>query len=510
MNGKHKHIILFLLLSGIVVIIFLTAEIKDMLFVTDFIGNPFTQGIYTDKHNGMHQKNDKALKDRSAANKLLYLAMLPADQNPDIRVLLYNEVNNGYYAQEITVSATGEYTLDVISSVSNDFNEISDGLTYPVNNKENQTDSMTVSVNENTADKIYILKPVSTDTGFYIDQVKKYSQEEPYFGLIELHITSRGIYVINVLQLEEYLYYVVPSEMPASYPLEALKAQAVCARTYAYHNIMDNSLREFEADVDDTTSFQVYHKTKATKQTELAVKSTEGTIITNADKTLYDVFYYSTSWGEGTTTDIWNTEDAGKNFQYISSDYSENDYMQKMKKGNEEDYEYNENYYRWKYTFSRNSILNTDEIIDYFINNKPNAIYEEKNISGTKNDNEIGIKVLERGSGGAVYRLEIDLQDNRYLVIGENSIRKILGSYKGTLELNNGIIKKDISILPSSFFAIEYSDDNIILYGGGFGHGIGMSQNGAKAMALAGYDYGDIIKKYFPASCIKSIYSGLK
>ena len=80
--------------------------------------------------------------------------------------------------------------------------------------------------------------------------------------------------MINELYLEDYLKKVVPSEMPASYEKEALKTQAVCARTYAYRQIQGNTYGAYGADVDDSTSFQVYNNTQTNERTDQAVDET--------------------------------------------------------------------------------------------------------------------------------------------------------------------------------------------------------------------------------------------
>ena len=86
--------------------------------------------------------------------------------------------------------------------------------------------------------------------------VERAQGQANYRGRLELVRREDGIVVINELPLEEYLYGVVPGEMPASYPLEALKSQAICARTYAYERLQRAGLPEYGAHVDDSTAFQ--------------------------------------------------------------------------------------------------------------------------------------------------------------------------------------------------------------------------------------------------------------
>ncbi|MDE7131729.1 MAG: SpoIID/LytB domain-containing protein [Lachnospiraceae bacterium] len=108
-------------------------------------------------------------------------------------------------------------------------------------------------------------------------------EDNAYRGVIECYRNEEGMILINELPLEEYLYAVVPSEMPASYPEESLKAQAVCARTYAYRYILRAGLPEVGAHVDDTTAYQVYHNCRENAATTTAVKETDGVLLTYQD-----------------------------------------------------------------------------------------------------------------------------------------------------------------------------------------------------------------------------------
>lgn len=90
----------------------------------------------------------------------------------------------------------------------------------------------------------------------------------------------RGLYLVNELPLETYLACVVPSEMPSGYSTEALKAQAVCARTYACQELEVWAYPECEAHVDDSVSFQVYGNTDRSYSTDWAVAETAGQILT--------------------------------------------------------------------------------------------------------------------------------------------------------------------------------------------------------------------------------------
>lgn len=92
--------------------------------------------------------------------------------------------------------------------------------------------------------------------------------------------------------------------MPATYEKEALKAQAVCARTYAWKQIQEQRLHELEADVDDTVNFQVYGNMEPQKAATEAVRETEGQILCQNGEAV-EAYYFSTSAGVTSTDEIW-------------------------------------------------------------------------------------------------------------------------------------------------------------------------------------------------------------
>ncbi|HEX3076233.1 MAG TPA: SpoIID/LytB domain-containing protein, partial [Lachnospiraceae bacterium] len=126
-----------------------------------------------------------------------------------------------------------------------------------------------------------------------------------YRGSIEVSLEEQGLIVINELTLEEYLYAVVPSEMPTSYGVEALEVQAVCARSYAYNQLLANSYGEYGAHIDDSTSYQVYNNVEENENSIQAVKNTYGKVLSYKDK-IISAYYFSTSCGYTSSADeVW-------------------------------------------------------------------------------------------------------------------------------------------------------------------------------------------------------------
>ena len=147
----------------------------------------------------------------------------------------------------------------------------------------------------------------NAEGGYYwrADEIFNNKELNEYPGNIYVVSEDSGYLVINVVPLEEYLIYVTASEMPSSFEMEALKAQAICARTYAVRQIMNSRLDDYYADVDDTAAFQVYSCKNYSKSVKQAVEETSGIILTYKNEPI-EAFYYSCSGGMGTTPAVWS------------------------------------------------------------------------------------------------------------------------------------------------------------------------------------------------------------
>ena len=156
--------------------------------------------------------------------------------------------------------------------------------------------------------KTYIVKPESEDGKIYLCNGNGTAVSNGYAGTIEVRSTENGYTVVNELPLEEYLYAVVPSEMPSSFSPEALKTQAVCARSYVYMQLMRADLAAYGAHINDSTSYQVYNKVEKTKESVAAVDATCGQVLTWIGKVV-EAYYFSTSLGYTDTAEIWNVDD---------------------------------------------------------------------------------------------------------------------------------------------------------------------------------------------------------
>ena len=121
-------------------------------------------------------------------------------------------------------------------------------------------------------------------------------QQPGYRGTLEVWQDANGYALVNEVSTEDYLACVLPSEMPESYGLEALKAQAVCARSYLYAQTSQEHYPQFHAQLDDTVSFQVYNHEASGALSAQAVQETAGQVLMCQGQ-IVNALYYSTSCG---------------------------------------------------------------------------------------------------------------------------------------------------------------------------------------------------------------------
>ncbi len=341
-----------------------------------------------------------------------------------------------------------------------------------------------------------------------------------YRGTLEIEKTSDGLLVINELSLDEYLYSVVPSEMPASYPLEALKAQAVSARTYAYAHMQSSRLHSYGAHVDDSAAFQVYNNIMESDMTTQAVRETEGVIVTENGAPV-TTYFYSTSCGYGTDLTAWVVQnDAylqakkigdGESFELTDGETFDT----YIRQWDDSCYESPESYFRWKYetevdeqlllaNLQKRYAANPDQVLTKTLKG-----YESKEIN--RFGNLQNIEIEKRAPGGAITQLLLVGSEATVRILSEKNVRYILAGKNTQLFLGENYAKegKVNGMLPSAFLTIETEHEpseepdeekeivSYCIYGGGFGHGIGMSQNGARQMAKRGMTFGEILRFFY-------------
>ncbi len=321
-----------------------------------------------------------------------------------------------------------------------------------------------------TSSDIIDFKPTDPDS-YFIYEGKKYT------GKLTFYISNKNsVAVMNTLPLEEYIKCVVPAEMPSKERdnLEAVKAQAICARTYALGRMR---MRKDEAfDVYDDVRDQVYKGFEyRTEYGDLAVNKTRGDVLMKG-KNLALTYYHSTCGGvlEDTIGTKKGKDDPAET-KKIRKDIIGDQFACSISPR-----------YRWTRRFTLRQL---DSL--FAARGKP-SLYA-KNPSDTV-DIELSVFIAKRKPTGRVERLGIRYGD-QVLWLENYDIRKFLStSGEGPL-------------LSNLFLAHVENDTMLVLEGGGYGHGAGMCQWGALYMSKKGFKYYDIlVNKYYPGTYLKKVY----
>lgn len=286
-------------------------------------------------------------------------------------------------------------------------------------------------------------------------------------GYVKVFSSGGKIYFINVLPFEEYLKGVVPAEMPVGQGtenFEALKAMAICARTYALIKMNNNSPL---FDIYDSVSDQVYGGVnRGNKVSDRAVTETSGMILTYNGKPAVTL-YYSTCGGR--------TEE-GKNV-FESADYP---YLQSHDDSSpafcsvSPRFEWEENY-------------TADELLK-----RLKAAHLLDTDSYTLKD----LVIASRFLSGRVNQLDFHIEDS-------DDIERVISIYGNKIR---GIIRNsdNSAMLNSNWFNLVKSNNgNFKLLGKGYGHGVGMCQYGAMTQSKLGNNFKDILSFYYPGTTIK-------
>ncbi len=301
-----------------------------------------------------------------------------------------------------------------------------------------------------------------------------------YAGELRISLNNQRLQITNHIKLEKYLKSVVGSEMPKEFPLAALQAQAIAARTYALQLLGKNKF----FDVHATQTSQVYLGLEAeTPKINQAVRSTNSLALFYKGKLINAVFH-SSSGGR--------TEDSGQVWKYqLPYLISVNDYDQ------------NGSRYKWFRKFNSNDFkrvftdlggLNSIQVIKKSNSNrvKKVIVYGPKgnkiisgqdlrksfNLNSTKFDIYLEFNQVNKERNFNI----INYSDDDFNLISNNQIEELL-------------IAKPLPSIPGEYF--------LVIEGFGYGHGVGLSQWGANAMAKRGDDFRKILRHYYSGVKIK-------
>jgi stage II sporulation protein D len=278
-----------------------------------------------------------------------------------------------------------------------------------------------------------------------------------YHGSIEMRKTGGRIWVINVLNMEDYLKGVVPCEIGglSKNLIEAAKAQAVAARTYAYAHI--NQYDHLGFDLYATIQDQVYKGINAEREvTNRAIQETAGEIMTYRNQPI-EAKYHSTCGGRTADfNDAWQ----GKAPPYLRSIRCT--YCEKSP------------HYTWNNELPK---------AQFYQNLRNRLMIVGYTISASERITRIRLKTNKRSK--RVREMIVETKNHDYAIPGYH-IRKVF-AYSGN----------PTGTLKSNYITIKSRSTTVIIEGRGYGHGVGMCQFGAIEQARQGRSYKDILRYYY-------------
>lgn len=342
---------------------------------------------------------------------------------------------------------------------------------------------------------------VCNDGKLGVKNLKRVGAQAFYRGEIEITKYNKKIgrfHIVNVIDVEDYLKGVVPNEMPVYFGLEALKAQSVAARNY----VLSPRTKAYDAfDVVDSVASQVYFGAGSEKEAGTrAVEETEGVVaLYNWDLILAQ--YSSTAGGYTESFANVFSDPKSKVFPSVAKPYliAKPDMLSQKPLTLEEDaaafykskpdsYDMKSPYFRWQRSWTKDELQNA--LQSTLAAQSATGFVHPAFNKGGKLDEIVKLEVTRRGESGKIIEMEIVTKSQNYKVFKELVIRRLLTC--------NG------KALPSAnvVFEHKYDDDGNLLsvdaFGGGYGHGVGLSQYGAGFMATElKQPYEKILKHYY-------------
>ncbi|MCX7940746.1 MAG: SpoIID/LytB domain-containing protein [Endomicrobia bacterium] len=329
---------------------------------------------------------------------------------------------------------------------------------------------------------VLIIKPLSNNATIYVSGYrwfkKKFPHNREYRGMLVVKSYKDQIVVINRIKLDEYLYSVVRKEIGGDKPYDALKTQAVVARTVALYRKKTKTHKLF--DVCNGQHCQVYDGVISEVSSTIdAVNTTIGEVITLNDK-LVSIFFHANCGG--ILYPWWNFS-LQKDVMELVSDIAE-----------DENYEI-KNIYLW-YMLPPKLYCGVSTYVHSGMSRWLRVV--KRNVLGNHLSKKYklgevkSIQVVSRRNNGYVKELKIIGSKRTLTLKQEHKIRNIVP---------NGPLR-------SASFFVEYNKniDSFYFWGAGWGHGVGMCQSGVSNLASEGKNYIDIIKHYYPGTEVKKLY----
>jgi len=448
----------------------------------------------------------------SAQNVTVGRAYLPDNTKPAqapatlVKVAISNNDFKSVEYKEISIIATSDYS-------------VYDKKTCQQIVKLLPTDVLKIKMNENTFELSTANKIISKNTTgtlvldcpnglLGVEKLKRNGKQALYHGAFE--ITPRtnkqnAFFVVNLLDIESYLKGVVPNEMPVRFGLEALKAQSIAARNYVL-TPRTHSYKEF--DVDDSVASQVYFGANTEDAlSSRAVNETQGLVALYGWELIL-AQYSSTAGGYTENYENAFSDPKTKEFPSKPKPYliGKPDIFNTAPLNREEEariyymsypdsYDMKSPYYRWQKQWDRKELEGV--LAKTLVAQSKTGFVKPEFIQGDQLGELKAINVKKRGVSGKVMELEIVTDKGTYHVFKELVVRRLLQK--------SGISLPSANVVFENLYDTDKKLNKIVAYGGGFGHGVGMSQFGAGFMATSLHkSFDKILKRYYSGITIST------
>ena len=298
---------------------------------------------------------------------------------------------------------------------------------------------------------------------------------QAYRGDILVKPKPDGISVINLVDLESYLQGVVPGEISADWPLEALKAQAVAARCYAIFQSKARANQEFDV-YNDLRSQMYVGVSKEKTRTNQAVQDTTGLVAVFNGEVIQAYFFAAGGGQTARSEDVW-----GVSIPYLVS---------------VEDYDQNSPYSNWQIIVTISELLSKLKSAGTDIGE-----FDDLSVERDASNRVLTVKVIGSAGqctlAGTKFRTLFNLRSTNFtvtLLYPEERAKPVNGKIEPQPDR-----EKEPALFSRQPIALSIA-------GQGYGHGVGLSQWGAREMALKGYTFKDIIKHYYPGTEVVKLY----
>ena len=372
--------------------------------------------------------------------------------------------------------------------------------------------------------------PIAPDGMLQITSVTRHGGVNPsYLGHLEISRIDGGFHVVNELGMDQYLWGVVPSEMPTAFGEQAAKVQAVTARSYAFNQLFTNRYAVYGANVCDSVNSQVYNNIAQTTLSIAAVNATSGMFLVYDGRPVSANYFSVSSGHTANSGEVWarGNEFPSRTPTYLRSvrqhdgppidmriEKNARAFFQDL---NVRALDMNHPWFRWNTELTAQEIaasINANLAARFRANPalirtlQPDGSYASAPIDNI--GDLLDLEVTKRGEGGNIMEMRIVGSRATILVQTEFNVRSLIqarqfvpGGRDIVVHRHDGSTAVNHGMMPSAFYSMMRMtlDDGTLtsvrFYGGGSGHGAGMSHAGVRGMTEAGATFEDILRHFY-------------